>query len=523
MRVQKRLFRDSKARSGASSAGLCSHHRAWVAFFNRLGCSQKFARSIRKLCQDFTLQPIKFIGNSSPVFRLLLKWFERSEGTMMKAKVQQLSEKQAPSNSTYLSRQSGLLQYKCACGGTAGIDGRCAHCRKERLLRGSGTAMQAERETAPPIVHETLGRPGQPLDGATRGFMEPRFGHDFSQVRVHADAKAAESARAIDAVAYTVGQDVVFGAQQYTPTTVSGRQLLAHELAHVVQQRGQLEASGEVNLAPPDASHESEADRVAEDVVLGGVALATPRLRAGVHIQRQGFGELRVAEARMALEEALAFNAALSFDAQTIRIVQGVVGAPATGVWDNATISRINIFQNANGLRMDGKVTPDTLQRLIEKLIAASQFDDTIHVIVNAFHFPTANLAAIVFDASVTGADAVTSGVIGTGKPQTVSVGPSTFTASYAHMIRIIGHELQHVQQRSGATPIVNQHLREALAFAWEALSTDSPALPPAERVNHAQIAIQHWNLVPAADRTPHQAVRDRLDKLIAAKGVGNF
>jgi hypothetical protein len=104
-----------------------------------------------------------------------------------------------------------------------------------------------------------------------------------------------------------------------------------------------------------------------------------------------------------------------------------------------------------------------------------------------------------------------------------VRVGPSTFTASYAHMIRIIGHELQHVQQRSGATPIVNQHLREFLAFAWEALSTDSPALPAAERVGHANLAIQHWNLVPATDRTPHQPVRDRLDKLIAAKGVGNF
>jgi hypothetical protein len=225
----------------------------------------------------------------------------------------------------------------------------------------------------------------------------------------------------------------------------------------------------------------------------------------------------------MALEEALAFNASLNFDARTIRIVQGAVGAPATGVWDNATISGINVFQNANGLRMDGKVTPDTLRRLIEKLIAASQFDDTIHVIVNAFHFPTANLAAIVFDATVSGADAVTTGTIGAGNPQTVRVGPTAFTAGYEHMIRIIGHELQHVQQRSGATPIVNQHLREALAFAWEALNTDSPALTPAERVNHAQIAIQHWNQVPAADRAPHQAVRDRLDKLIVAGGVGNF
>jgi Domain of unknown function (DUF4157) len=69
-----------------------------------------------------------------------------------------------------------------------------------------------------------------------RGFMEPRFGRDFSQLRVHTDAKAAGSAQAIDAAAYTVGQEVVIGAGQYAPGTAEGRRLLAHELTHVVQQ-----------------------------------------------------------------------------------------------------------------------------------------------------------------------------------------------------------------------------------------------------------------------------------------------
>ncbi len=73
-------------------------------------------------------------------------------------------------------------------------------------------AHHAESAMVPPIVHEVLRSPGQPLDPATRGFMEPRFGHDFSQVRVHTDAKATESARALDALAYTVGQNIVFGA-----------------------------------------------------------------------------------------------------------------------------------------------------------------------------------------------------------------------------------------------------------------------------------------------------------------------
>ncbi len=93
-------------------------------------------------------------------------------------------------------------------------------------------------DAAPPVVHEVLQSPGQPLATDIRAFMEPRFGHDFGQVRVHADARAAQSARAVNAVAYTVGRDVVFDAGQYAPNNREGRRLLAHELTHVVQQAG---------------------------------------------------------------------------------------------------------------------------------------------------------------------------------------------------------------------------------------------------------------------------------------------
>src|SRR5207245_97025 len=99
-------------------------------------------------------------------------------------------------------------------------------------------ASSAGPAQAPPIVHEVLRAPGQPLDAATRAVMEPRFGHDFSRVRVHSDARAAQSARAVNALAYTVGRDVVFGANQYTSDTQLGQRLLAHELTHVVQQGG---------------------------------------------------------------------------------------------------------------------------------------------------------------------------------------------------------------------------------------------------------------------------------------------
>jgi hypothetical protein len=97
-------------------------------------------------------------------------------------------------------------------------------------------ANQVGSPTAPTIVHEALGGSGQPLDSATRAYFEPRFGADFSGVRVHTDAQAAESARAVNALAYTLGQDVVFGAGQYRPGTSVGQRLLAHELTHAVQQ-----------------------------------------------------------------------------------------------------------------------------------------------------------------------------------------------------------------------------------------------------------------------------------------------
>ncbi len=130
----------------------------------------------------------------------------------------------------------------------------------------------------PPIVHEVLRSPGQPLDPATRTFMEPRFGHDFSQVRVHTDAKAAESARAVNALAYTVGRGVVFGAGQYVPGTSARRRLLAHELVHTIQQgtaSDGLPASLEVTN--PAQSAEKEAQTVVDAIMRGQFFKLTPR------------------------------------------------------------------------------------------------------------------------------------------------------------------------------------------------------------------------------------------------------
>ena len=147
----------------------------------------------------------------------------------------------------------------------------------------------------PFLVHEVLKSSGQPLDPATRRLMEPRFGHNFSKVRVHTGREAAESCRTVGATAYTVGQNVVFGNRQYAPQTADGQRLLAHELAHVVQQgaaRPRAECVRNLPGSGPDVD-EHPADGI--DSVKGsrgsgtGIArtVSLNRGGAGLMLQRQ--------------------------------------------------------------------------------------------------------------------------------------------------------------------------------------------------------------------------------------------
>lgn len=175
---------------------------------------------------------------------------------------------------------TGVLQRKCGCGNHTVAGGSCADCEKKKTAglqtkltigeagdvyereadqiadqvmsspaHGSvkGAPVQVQRyagasgasaDSVPASVGHTLGQAGSPLPRTVRQNMEQRFGHDFSQVRVHSSASAAESARDVNAQAYTVGHNIVFGAGRFAPDTQPGQRLLAHELTHVVQQRG---------------------------------------------------------------------------------------------------------------------------------------------------------------------------------------------------------------------------------------------------------------------------------------------
>jgi hypothetical protein len=129
------------------------------------------------------------------------------------------------------------LQRKCSCAAS----GKCAKCqekedRKEEKALQRSPEGPAPADKAPPIVHDVLSTPGEPLDRNTREFFEPRFGYDLSRVRIHTDHKAAASAESVGAAAYAVGSHIVFGAGRYEPQATAGKFLLGHELTHVIQQ-----------------------------------------------------------------------------------------------------------------------------------------------------------------------------------------------------------------------------------------------------------------------------------------------
>jgi hypothetical protein len=122
------------------------------------------------------------------------------------------------------------------------------------------------------IVNEALSSPSQALDAETRPFMEYRLGYDFSQVRLHTDSQAANSARSMNAKAYTVGSDIVFGGGEYSPGSIEGHRLIAHELTHVVQQAsgpvaGIQTADDEISISEPEDQSEQEAEQIATQVL----------------------------------------------------------------------------------------------------------------------------------------------------------------------------------------------------------------------------------------------------------------
>ncbi len=205
----------------------------------------------------------------------------------MTTALRQAAGARPPIGSPALTPARAMVRRACACGGSAGLTGTCEACEQKKLLAARTPAMAtpgAVPRMVPGVVHEVLRAPGQALDAGARAFMEPRFGRDFSQVRIHTDATAAASAAAVNARAYTVGRDIVFAGGAYRPGTAEGRTLLAHELAHVAQQQGSA-ASGALEIGDPHDAAEREAESVAAAVTAApsGALGFTTQVGAAVH------------------------------------------------------------------------------------------------------------------------------------------------------------------------------------------------------------------------------------------------
>ncbi|HEV2415948.1 MAG TPA: DUF4157 domain-containing protein [Candidatus Dormibacteraeota bacterium] len=152
----------------------------------------------------------------------------------------------------------GIIQ---RCGGHPCATGGCQY--EDSELRRIPDGRQGG-SVAPPIVNDVLRSPGTPLDAVTGRRLEQRFGHDFSRVRIHADDAAGESARAVGALAYTVGRHVVFAPGRYAPDSEQGRVLLGHELGHVMQQRSASDdVATSLTIGATDDPLEAEAEELA--------------------------------------------------------------------------------------------------------------------------------------------------------------------------------------------------------------------------------------------------------------------
>jgi hypothetical protein len=248
-------------------------------------------------------------------------------------------------------------------------------------------------DAAPPIVHDVLSSPGQPLDAAALAFFEPRFGREFRSVRVHTDAKATQSAESVNALAYTVGRNIVFGTGRYAPHLPEGQRLLAHELTHVVQQDSGLSVGSlqREERRPRPAPVDTDAQRIID----------------------------------------LAQNTATPVDQRAVAVVQAIINQYFPT--DASKITGINFRAGEPGLKV-----------------------------------------------TYVGSGAATTGTLDVGS----DFAANTTQEHFARRVLQVRHEIEHIDQvRSGMAGANRSDEREFIAFYHEALARE---LPGSGRMRHA-------------------------------------
>lgn len=326
-----------------------------------------------------------------------------------------------------------LLQRKCACGRHSTGGGECDECTTRKLQKKSRSG--AGLSAVPPIVGQVLGSPGAALDTATRMRMEQHFGQDFSAVRVHTDAQAAHSADAIDALAYTVGPNVVFGRGQYAPATGAGQRLMAHELTHVLQQANDHGGSIDTRAA------EAEADAMADGLTGSRAGTINVSVGKGQLLRKPKAGVDATAQA--IIDAAKDDKTTPDASKRAIDLVWAILKAyyPA----EAAKVKEVVFDPSDPGLTT-------------QPLSSASQLgqrcsDDTPNKAPPNVKLPT-------------GSDLLVKMCVGNAFLNQVD--------GFSRRVLQVGHELQHADQhRAGMGGPKNKNKREFQAYAWEALQEE--------------------------------------------------
>jgi hypothetical protein len=283
--------------------------------------------------------------------------------------------------------------------------------------------------------------------------MEPRFGYDLSKVRVHTDEKAAESARTVNALAYTVGNHIAFGTSQYAPKSLEGRKLLAHELTHTIQQMGQS-----MQRDPLPVTHaEREAERVGEEIAAGSMTRVEGQFKAG---QMQKAGDNAIDEhAKKTIEAAK--DTSKSIDQRAIEAVNSIVKT----YYDPSLVEKVVYDEKDPGLT----TSPIGKGKDIKGQITVGKY-----FIEN----------------------------IGSFARRVLQVG---------HELQHVQ------QQRAGMGGPGKKNEREFLAFHWEATQSEKSGtgkMPHASRVSLIDEALRNYYCMPDADQKTHADKKAELLKL---------
>ena len=298
------------------------------------------------------------------------------------------------------------------------------------------------------IVNDVLASSSQPLESETRAWMEPRFGYDFSNVRVHTDSRAAQSAEAVNALAYTVGQDVVFGAGQYAPNTARGSRLLVHELTHVVQQTrtGTNTQQTAKPISEPSDAAEIEADKAVDEVLSGAAVSVRESPSAMIH-------------ALSGVETGLLIGGSI---AGAVGIGLGI--AYLAGAFDQERAVSDLPSDLIERLRpaCEPNATPAQRQAAIDALVAWARGQSSLTI-------DWSKVASVRFDASVGAQGSQTNA----DDPNHIAVllGPVAFS-SVSNLYSTFRHEMVHVQehQTRPRAEILSrgQGVQEVYAYLWE-------------------------------------------------------